>query len=53
MTKLIGLTAMLMGMATALMAAGAAVPEIDGSTTVAAVALLAGGALVIRARRKK
>jgi hypothetical protein len=53
MAKLLGLATVLMGMATALMAAGAAVPEIDGSTTVAAVALVAGGILVIRARRKK
>jgi hypothetical protein len=53
MTKLLGLAVVLMGMATALTAAGAVAPEIDGSTTVAALALLAGGVLVIRARRKK
>jgi LPXTG-motif cell wall-anchored protein len=29
------------------------VPEIDGNSAVAAVALLSGGLLVIRARRKK
>ena len=53
MSRLLGLATLLTGMATALMAAGAAVPEIDGSTAVAAVVLVAGGVLVIRARRKK
>ena len=53
MTRLLGLAMVLMGTATALMAVGAVAPEIDGSTTVGAVALLAGGVLVVRARRKK
>ena len=53
MAKLLGLAAVLMGTATALLAAGAAAPEIDGTTAVAAVALLAGSVVVIRARRKK
>ena len=52
MAKLLGLAAVLMGTASALIAAGSAVPEIDGSTAISAVALVAGALLVIRARRK-
>ena len=33
--------------------AGGAVPEIDANSAVAAVALVAGGLLVMRGRRKK
>jgi len=53
MTRILGMAAALLGMSTALMAAGAAAPEIDASTGVAAATLLLGGILVIRGRRKK
>ena len=52
MRKVFGLTAMILGMATVLMA-GSSAPEIDASTGAAAVALLAGGILVLRGRRKQ
>jgi len=52
MTKLLGLVLVLMGMATSLTAT-AVTPEIDGSTAVSAVVLLAGATLVIRGRQKK
>ncbi|HXP83861.1 MAG TPA: hypothetical protein VN841_04040 [Bryobacteraceae bacterium] len=52
MYKVLGLAVLVMGMATALFA-GATSPEIDASTGVAAVALLSGGILVLRARRRK
>jgi hypothetical protein len=52
MMKLLGLTIALAGMATALMA-GITAPEIDASAGAAALALLAGGVLVLRGRRKK
>ena len=52
LNKGFGLTIMMLGLATALLA-GPGVPEIDGSTGMAAVALLAGGILVLRGRRKK
>jgi hypothetical protein len=50
--KVLGLTILVMGMATALFA-GSTAPEIDASTGAAAVALLSGGILVLRARRKQ
>lgn len=52
MTKLFGMMVVLAGMATALMAGNPA-PEVDASTGAAALALLAGGVLVLRGRRKK
>ncbi len=52
MMKLLGLTVILAGMATTAMA-GITVPEVDASTGAAALALLAGGVLVLRGRRKK
>ena len=51
MLKIFGFVVVLMGTATALMA-GFPAPEIDASTGAAALALLAGGVLVIRGRRK-
>jgi hypothetical protein len=54
MLKILGLT--LLGAGTAAIAMAAAfttVPEIDPSTGVAALSLLAGAVLVIRGRRKK
>ncbi len=52
MTKLLGMAVVLVGMASALMAGNVA-PEVDASTGAAALALLGGGVLVLRARRKK
>ena len=52
MNRIFGLAVMVVGLATVLMA-GNPTPEIDASTGVAAVALLAGGILVLRGRRKK
>lgn len=52
MTKLLGVAIVLMGMASALMA-GVSAPEVDASTGAAALALLAGGVLVLRGRRGK
>lgn len=52
MNKVLGLTVLTLGLATALFA-GSTAPEIDASTGAAAVALLSGGLLVLRARRKR
>jgi hypothetical protein len=52
MIKFLGMAVIFGGMASALMA-GLTAPEIDSSTGAAAIALLAGGVLVIRGRRKK
>lgn len=47
------LTSLLLLLGTAGFAlAGATVPEIDGGSAVAAVALISGGILVLRSRRK-
>ena len=54
MLRLLGLTALLMGVAGfALAGAVSQSPEIDASTGVAALTLLSGGLLILRARRKK
>ena len=52
MSKIIGFAIIAMGIATTLLA-GTPSPEIDPSTGVAALALLAGGVLVLRGRRAK
>jgi hypothetical protein len=52
MNKILALAVLMMGWATALFA-GTTAPEIDASTGAAAVALLSGGLLVLRARRKR
>jgi hypothetical protein len=52
MIKVLGFAVLVMGMATA-MFAGSSSPEIDASTGAAAVALLSGGLLVLRGRRKR
>jgi hypothetical protein len=44
--------AILLGLAVPGFAAVPSVPEIDGNSAVSAVALIAGGILVLRARRK-
>jgi hypothetical protein len=50
--RVIGLTLLLLG-AAAYAFAGITTPEIDASSGAAAVALLSGGLLVLRARRRK
>jgi len=52
MAKMLGTMMVFAAMATAL-AAGTTTPEIDASTGAAAFALLTGGVLVLRGRRKK
>jgi LPXTG-motif cell wall-anchored protein len=52
MKKLIGFAFLMMGVAGVAFAGGPA-PEIDPSAAVGAIALLGGGALVIRGRRRK
>jgi hypothetical protein len=51
MTKALGIALVFVAMATAL-TAGNPTPEIDASTGAAAIALLTGGVLVLRGRRK-
>jgi hypothetical protein len=51
MRPLVSVMLLVLGTSTALMAAP--VPEIDPTTAMSAVALLAGAVLVIRGRRKK
>jgi hypothetical protein len=51
--KLLGLGMILAGAASVAFASGVPVPEIDGTSAVSAVALISGGLLVIRGRRRK
>jgi hypothetical protein len=51
--KGIGLLLILAGSAAFALATGPVVPEIDGSSAAAAVALVSGAMLVIRGRRKR
>jgi hypothetical protein len=53
MLRLLGLTALLMGVAGFVFAGIQTAPEIDASTGVAALTLLSGGLIVLRARRRK
>ena len=53
MQKVLGLALMFVGASSALMAGISTVPEIDASTGASALVILAGGILVLRARRKK
>lgn len=53
MRRALGLTLMVIGSSAFCIAGIVAVPEIDSSSTVSAVALLGGALLVLRARRKK
>lgn len=52
MMKVFGIAMLMVGIATSLMAGNVA-PEVDASTGAAALALLTGGVLVLRGRRKK
>ena len=51
--KIIGIMMLLVGAAGTAFAGATVVPEIDSTSAIGAVALLSGGLLVIRARRKK
>ena len=51
--KIAGLTLLVMGASLHCMAGDIAAPEIDPAAGGAALALLAGGLLIIRGRRKK
>jgi MYXO-CTERM domain-containing protein len=53
MTRLIGITIILVSVATFAFAGFVSAPEIDASSGVAALGLLSGGLLVLRSRRKK
>ncbi len=53
MKKILALALLTIGTSAVCLAGLAAVPEIDPSSGAAAIALLAGGLLVIRSRRKK
>ena len=53
MMRTLGLSILLLGVAGFAFAAATSVPEIDGSSAVAAIALLSGAILVLRGRQKK
>lgn len=53
MLKFISLSCLVIVTASFAFAGEAVAPEIDGASAVAAVALLSGGLLVLRARRRK
>ncbi len=53
MQKVLGLALIIVGASSTLLAAVVTVPEIDASTGASAIAILAGGILVLRSRRKK
>ncbi len=53
MRKVFGLAWLIVGSSLCCLAGQAAVPEIDAASGGAAVAVLAGGLLVLRTRRKK
>jgi len=53
MRKILGVMLLVMGSAAVLMAGAHGTPEIDATAGAAALALIAGAALVIRARRRK
>ena len=53
MARLIGMALLLIGAASRAFAGLTITPEIDASTGIAAVTLVAGGMLVLRARRRK
>ena len=51
--KSIGIVLLLVGLSTFALAGGVGAPEISPASGVAALALVSGGLLVIRGRRKK
>jgi hypothetical protein len=52
MQKALGMALLIVGASSVLMAGTVTVPEIDASTGASALAILAGGILVLRSRRK-
>lgn len=53
MSKFIGFSLLVAGTANVALAGGIVAPEIDGASAISAAALLSGGLLILRARRKK
>ena len=53
MMRVFGSLLVLAGMGMNVLASGASVPEIDGGFAASGLAVLAGGILILRARRKK
>lgn len=53
MNRFLGLAFLLAGMACTSFGGTSAVPEIDGTSGTAAIALVCGGILVLRSRKKK
>lgn len=53
MTRFVSFSLLLVGAASFAFAGTATAPEIDGASAASAIALLSGGLLVLRARRKK
>lgn len=51
--KALGTLLIMLGTASFAFAGGSVVPEVDGNTAASAVALISGGLLVLRGRRKK
>lgn len=51
--KIVAACVVLLGASVAVYAVDAQAPEIDGSTAVSTIALVAGGLLVLRGRRKR
>jgi hypothetical protein len=52
-SKILGLSLLLVGAANFAFAGVFAAPEIDGASAASAIVLLSGGLLILRARRKK
>jgi len=53
MSRILGLSLLLVGAANFAFAGIFVAPEIDGASATSAIVLLAGGLLILRARRKK
>jgi LPXTG-motif cell wall-anchored protein len=53
MTRLLGLSLLLAGIASVACAGAPVAPEIDATTGVAAMGLVGGGLLILRSRKKK
>lgn len=53
MKRIVGFTLMFAAMASIALADNVAAPEIDASSGVTAITLLAGGLVVLRSRRRK
>ena len=51
--RIVGLSLLVLGLAGSVFAGGVAAPEIDGNTVGVAIALVAGGLVVLRARKRK